>query len=373
MKVAIVHDWLTGMRGGERVLEILCRLYPEAPIYTLFYNPARVSETINKHNVRTSFLQKLPFSIKCYRRYLPLFPVAVEQFDFRKYDMVISSSHCVAKGALTAPDTLHICYCYTPLRYGWDMYQEYFGGKKAGFPEKSIIWPVMNYLRMWDAASSSRVDEFIAISHAVARRIEKYYRREAAVIHPPVDTSFFVPGNTQDNYFLVVSSMVPYKRVDIAVHAFNELGLPLRVVGGGPLRKTIQRKAKSNVEFLGEVSDRELLGLYQGCRALVFAGIEDFGIAPLEVQAAGRPVIAYGKGGLLETVVEGKTGIFFEEQSADSLIDAVKRFEKTEFSPELIRNHSLNFDTEIFKHKLYEHISKRYNEWIQKRKGDFSL
>ncbi len=373
MKVAIVHDWLTGMRGGERVLEILCRLYPEAPIYTLFYNPARVSETINKHDVRTSFLQKLPFSIKCYRRYLPLFPVAVEQFDFRKYDMVISSSHCVAKGALTAPDTLHICYCYTPLRYGWDMYQEYFGGKKTGFPERSIIWPVMNYLRMWDAASSSRVDEFIAISHTVAKRIEKYYRREAAVIHPPVDTSFFVPGNRQDNYFLVVSAMVPYKRVDIVVHAFNELGLPLRVVGGGPLRKTIRRKAKSNVEFLGEVSRHELLGLYQGCRALVFAGIEDFGIAPLEVQAAGRPVIAYGKGGLLETVVPGKTGIFFEEQSADSLIDAVKRFEKTEFNPELIRNHSLNFDTEIFRHKLYEHISKRYSEWIQKRKGDFSL
>lgn len=372
MKVAIVHDWLTGMRGGERVLEILCELYPDAPIYTLFYNPPRMSKAINERKIRTSFLQKLPFSLRMYRRYLPLFPTAVEQFDLREYDVVISSSHCVAKGALTTSDTLHICYCYTPLRYAWDMYEEYFGKDRVGCVERSIIRPVMNYLRVWDVASSRRVDCFAAISDNVARRIEKYYRREAQVIHPPVDTSFFIPGDDRGDFFLVVSAMVPYKRVEIVVDAFNKLGLPLKVVGGGPLRKEIQRKAKRNVEFLGEVSDNELLKLYQRCRALVFAGVEDFGIAPLEVQAAGRPVIAYGRGGFLETVVEGKTGIFFSEQSSFSLIDAVGKFQKMDFDPELIRNHALQFDTNVFKQEIHDYVEKRYQEWTRKRRGVFS-
>ena len=372
VKVAIVHDWLTGMRGGERVLEILCELYPDAPVYTLFYNPARMSKAINERKIRTSFLQKLPFSLKMYRRYLPLFPIAVEQFDLREYDVVISSSHCVAKGALTTSDTLHICYCYTPLRYAWDMYEEYFGKDRISCVERSIIRPIINYLRVWDVASSRRVDCFAAISHNVARRIEKYYRREAQVIHPPVDTSFFMPGNDRGNFFLVVSAMVPYKRVEIVVDAFNKLGLPLKVVGGGPLRKKIERKAKRNVEFLGEVSDRELLGLYQRCRALVFAGVEDFGIAPLEAQAAGRPVIAYGRGGFLETVVEGKTGIFFNEQSSFSLIDAVRKFQKMDFDPELIRNHALQFDTNVFRQKIHDYVEKRYQEWTRKRRGVFS-
>ena len=362
MKVAIVHDWLIGMRGGERVLEVLCRLYPDAHIYTLFYNPAKISDVINSRDIKTSFLQKFPFSLKWYRKYLPLFPVAIEQFDLRNYDMVISSSHCAAKGVLTGSETCHICYCYTPLRYGWDMYQEYFGEKKLSFLERGIVWPVMNYLRIWDVASSNRVDEFIAISRNVARRIEKHYRREAAVIYPPVDTSFFVPGGDVGDYFLVVSAFVPYKRVEIAVRAFNELELPLKIVGKGPMKKEIQKEAGDNIEFLGEVSDSELLRLYQRCCALIFPGVEDFGIAPLEVQAAGRPVIAYGCGGLLETVLDGRTGIFFSEQTHFSLVSAVKYFQKMNFDSEVIRSHALCFDTKVFKEKIRDYIEKRYQK-----------
>jgi glycosyltransferase involved in cell wall biosynthesis len=361
------------MRGGERVLEIFCKLYPDADIYTLFYNPKKISEVINSMEVRTSFLQNFPFSLKWYRKYLTLFPLAVEQFDLREYDLVISSSHCAAKGVLTTPDCLHICYCYTPFRYGWDMYQEYFGEGKLGCPGKVIVLPVMNYLRLWDCLSSNRVDYFIAISDNVAKRIEKHYRREAVVIHPPVDTSLFTPGGEQGDFFLVVSAFVPYKRVDILVHAFNELGLPLKIVGRGPLKKRIQREAKSNTEFLEDVSDSELLKLYQRCRALVFAGIEDFGLAPLEVQSAGRPVIAYGKGGLLETVVEGRTGIFFREQTPEAVIGAVKKFQEMSFEEKTIREHAIQFGIEDFKKKFQGYVEERCREWIQERRGVFSL
>lgn len=372
MKVAIVHDWLTGMRGGERVLEIFCQLYPDAVIYTLFYNPSRISEVINKMEIRTSFLQNLPFSIKLYRKYLPLFPLAVEQFDLRGYDLVISSSHCVAKGVLTNPDTLHICYCYTPFRYGWDMYQEYFGEGKLSCPGKVFVLPVINYLRMWDCVSSNRVDYFIAISDNVAGRIEKHYRRKATVIHPPVDTSLFTPGGEQGEFFLVVSAFVPYKRVDVIVHAFNELGLPLKIVGGGPLKKRIQREAKGNIEFLGEVPDSELCKLYQRCRALIFAGIEDFGLVAVEVQSAGRPVIAYGSGGLLESVVDGETGIFFNEQTPEAVINAVRKFQEMSFKTEVIREHAIQFGVEDFRQKFKDYVEKRYREWMQRTRDEIS-
>ena len=372
MKVAIVHDWLTGMRGGERVLEIFCQLYPSAVIYTLFHNPERMSKVINRMDIRTSFLQNFPFSTKSYRKYLPLFPLAVEQFDLREYDLVISSSHCAAKGVLTTPETCHICYCYTPFRYGWDMYQEYFGKGKLSCFAKPFVLPVMNYLRMWDCLSSNRVDYFIAISDNVRRRIEKHYRREAVVIHPPVDTSFFMSGEEQDEFFLIVSAFAPYKRVDLAVSAFNELGFPLKIVGDGPLKKKIRREAKGNIEFLGEVSDSELRSLYQRCRALIFVGIEDFGLVPLEVQSAGRPVIAYGKGGLLETVVDGKTGIFFDKQSPSAIVDAVKKFKKMSFNSNVIREHAVRFGIENFKQKFKDYVEKRCSEWIQRRKGKIS-
>ena len=373
MKVAIVHDWLTGMRGGERVLEIFCQLYPDAVIHTLFYNPKKMSKVINRMDIRTSFLQNFPFSLKWYRKYLALFPLAVEQFDLREYDLVISSSHCVAKGVLTNPDTLHICYCYTPFRYGWDMYQEYFGKGKLNCAEKVFVLPGINYLRMWDCVSSNRVDYFIAISNNVARRIQKHYRREATVIHPPVNTSFFIPGGEQDEFFLVVSAFVPYKRVDLIVRAFNKLGLPLKIVGEGPLKKKLQREAKGNIEFPGDVPDSELCKLYQCCRALIFAGIEDFGLAPLEVQSAGRPVIAYGRGGLLETVVERRTGLFFNEQTPEAVVDAVKKFQGMSFETEVIREHAVQFGVESFKRKFSDYVEKRQREWMQTtKKGEIS-
>jgi len=373
VKVAIVHDWLTGMRGGERVLEIFCRLYPDAVIHTLFHNPGRVSKVINNMEVKTSFLQHFPFSRKCYRKYLPLFPLAVEQFDLRGYDLVISSSHCAAKGVLTTPDTLHVCYCYTPFRYGWDMYHEYFGREKLNCLERIIIPPVISYLRVWDSSSSNRVDDFIAISNTVAQRIERYYRRESTVIRPPVDTSFFVPGSEQGDFFLVVSAFVPYKRVDVIVRAFNELGVPLKIVGDGPLRRKIQGEANRNIEFLGEVSDSKLRELYQRCRALIFAGVEDFGLAPLEAQSAGRPVIAYGAGGLLETVIDWKTGIFFKEQTPAAVVDAVKTFHGVGFESQVIREHAVQFGIESFEQKIKDYIEGRFQEWTQRRKDRISF
>ena len=252
------------------------------------------------------------------------------------------------------------------------MYQEYFGEGKLNCAEKVFVSPVLNYLRIWDCVSSNRVDYFIAISNSVARRIQKHYRREATVIHPPVNTSFFIPGGEQDEFFLVVSAFVPYKRVDLIVRAFNKLGLPLKIVGEGPLKKRIQRQAKSNIQFLGDVPDSELCKLYQCCRALIFAGIEDFGLAPLEVQSGGRPVIAYGRGGLLESVVERRTGLFFNEQTPEAVVDAVKKFQGMNFETEVIREHAVQFGVESFKQKFSDYVEKRQREWMQRRKGEIS-
>jgi glycosyltransferase involved in cell wall biosynthesis len=358
MKVAIVHEWLLGMTGSEKVVEALCELFPQATLFCLIYNKKNLSETINKMKIKPSFVQYLPFAMTKYRYYLPLFPYAIEQFDLRDYDLVISSNHCVAKGVITKPKTLHICYCHTPMRYGWEFYFEYFGNSKLN----SIISFFMNYIRIWDVVSSNRVDYFIANSRAVAARINKHYRREATLIYPPIDTSIYRPDSKDENFFLIVSRLVPYKRIDIAIKAFNELKLPLIIIGDGPELKKLKKMANSNIEFKGKQDTKIISKFYAQCKALVFPGEEDFGMVPIEAQAAGRPVIAYKAGGALETIIDGITGIFFEEQTHESLIQAIRKFETIKFDKEKIRTHALKFDKAIFKEKMKEFIASKIKE-----------
>lgn len=366
MRVALVHDWLTGMRGGERCLEVFCELFPEADLYTLLHVPGSVSSVIERMPIKTSFIQKLPFTRRGYRRYLPLFPIAVEGFNLKGYDLILSCSHCVAKGIIPPPDALHVSYVLSPMRYAWDMYPDYFGEKGHGG-----IRLFMHYLRMWDVASSKRVDHFLCISRHVKNRIKKYYRRDSEIIYPPVDAGRFKLSDKKEDFFLVVSSFVPYKKIDLAIEAFNRIGYPLKIIGSGSEEKRLRSVAGSNVEFLGWQPDEEVSKFYSECRALIFPGEEDFGIVPLEAMACGKPVIAYGRGGVLETVVPyGKkssgqetppTGLFFYEQHVDSLIHAVSQFEKieTEFDPAAIRAHALQWDREIFKEKMKNRILEK--------------
>ncbi len=367
MKVALVHDWLTGMRGGERVLEVLCELFPDADLYTLLHVKNRLSPLIEGMKIKTSFVQKFPMVSRHYRYYLSVFPSAIEHFDLRGYDLIISSSHCVAKGILPMPDTLHLAYCHTPMRYVWDMQFEYFH-RSGGWFRNLLVSSMANYLRIWDVTSSQRVDEFIANSNFVRRRIKRYYGRESTVIYPPVKCDYFQPAvdSKEGDYFLMVTALAPYKRVDLAIEAFNRLGKPLLIVGDGQEMNRLKEKAKKNVEFLGWQGDEKVRDYYRGCKALVFPGKEDFGITPVEAQACGKPVIAYGKGGVLETVrpypEERPTGIFFEEPTADSLIRAIDLFERwrDRFDPREIRNHALPFDQKIFREKIRSFVEERY-------------
>lgn len=366
MRVAIIHDWLTGMRGGERCLEVFCEIFPDAHLYTLLHIPRSVSSIIEQMPIQTSFVQRLPFSKRGYRRYLPLFPMAVEHFNLKGYDLILSCSHCVAKGIIPPPDALHISYLFTPMRYAWDMYGDYFGEKKS-----RMIPFFIHYLRMWDVTSSERVDHFLCISKHVENRVKKFYRREGEVIHPPVDIRRFRLQDKKEDFFLIVSSFVPYKRIDLAIEAFNRLGFPLKIIGSGSEEKRLRSMARSNVEFLGWQPDERVAEGYLKCRALIFPGEEDFGIVPLEAMASGKPVIAYGRGGALETIVpydqpdpgrdKASTGLFFREQSVDSLVNAVEQFSKIEreFDPVAIRNHALQWDREIFKEKIKKNIFEK--------------
>lgn len=367
MNVAIIHDWLTGMRGGEKCLEVFCELFPDAHLYTLLHIKGKLSPTIEAMDIRTSFVQRLPMVEKRYRNYLPLFPTAIEMFDLKGYDLVLSSSHCVAKGVIPPPDSLHVSYVYSPMRYVWDMYPHYFGPGKVGRVSGKLIPLFANYLRMWDAASSRRVDDFIAISGYVGKRIEKYYRRSSDVIYPPVDgSSFSVSGRTED-YYLIVSAFAPYKRVDLAVEAFNRLGLKLRIIGTGQDEKRLKELAGPNIEFLGWQSDEAVREHYSSCRALIFPGEEDFGIVPLEAMASGRPVVAYGAGGALETVAPlggpspHPTGVFFHEQTPEALAAAVKKLEDNmdRFDPDNTRAHAMGFDRAVFKKTVKDYITRR--------------
>lgn len=361
MKVALVHDWLANTGGAEAIVWALHELYPEAPVYTLVHNPDRLPEKFRELDVRTSFLQKIPGAKRKYQAFLPLMPVAVEQFVLTGYDVVISSSHACAKGVITRPETLHVCYCHTPMRYAWEFYHEYLAREEVGGLGRLLIAPVMTKLRLWDYVSAQRVDRFVANSTAVAARIRKHYRREATVIHPPVDTCRFSPGPRED-FFLVVSRLVGYKRVDLAVKACTRLGLRLVVIGDGSQRQSLRRLAGPTVTFLGRQPDEVVADHFARCRAFLFPGEEDFGITPVEAQAAGKPVIAYGRGGVLDTVLPGETGLLFAEQTPDSLVAALREFLANEerFSPEQIRRHALGFDRTAFKDKMARLVDEEY-------------
>lgn len=354
MRVALVHDWLTGMRGGEKVLEVLCELYPGADLFTLFHRPGSVSPLIEDRRIVTSFVQRLPAAARHYRRYLPLFPRAIEQMDLRGYDLVISSSHCVAKSVITAPGTRHLCYCHSPMRYAWDQFDAYFGPARVGpFVSRWFYRPVLARLARWDAATAVRPQRFIANSRHVAVRIRRYYNREATIVHPPVDTEFYTPAlpgdgtagraTAPDAHLLIVSALVPYKRVDLAIAASARAGLPLRIVGEGPERASLERQAGPTVTFLGHVSDAAIREEYRGARAVLLPGEEDFGIVPVEAQACGRPVVALGRGGASETVVHGETGLLFDDPSVESLAGALRQLERTTFESAAIRRQAERF------------------------------
>jgi glycosyltransferase involved in cell wall biosynthesis len=372
LKVALVHDWLTGMRGGEKVLEIFCELFPEAPIYTLLYNSGSVSQKIAAHDIHTAFIDRLPLKRTKYRHYLPLFPTAIEQFDFKGYDLILSTSHCVAKGIITPPDALHISYVHTPMRYVWDMYHEYFEKGRVGWFGRLIIPYFANYLRSWDVSSSPRVDWYVANSRHVANRIKKYYHRDAEVIHPPVDTDRFSVTHKSGDYYLVVSALAPYKKIDLAIEAFNRMKKKLIVIGNGPEEKKLHRMAGPTIEFLDWQPHEELSAYYSECTALIFPGEEDFGIVPVEAMACGKPVIAFNKGGALETIIGSSknspdkgTGLFFPEQTSDSLIEAVGAFEQISWDPDFISNHAKKFDRKSFTEKIQKFIQGKISEFMK--------
>ena len=344
MKVALVHDWLTGMRGGEKVLEVLCGLFPGADLFTLFHRPGTVSPAIERHPIHSSFVQRLPFATRFYRRYLPIFPLAIERFRFDGYDLIVSSSHCVAKSIVPPRGARHICYCHSPMRYAWDQFDAYFGPARVGrVASRWVYKPMLDRLARWDRATAVRVDRFVANSQHVAGRICRYYNRAAAVVYPPVDTVFYRPGAPPEPHVLIVSALVPYKRIDLAIDACARAGSPLRIAGDGPERAALERRAGRTVEFLGPLSGERLRDEYCRARAVLLPGEEDFGIVPVEAQACGTPVIAFARGGALETVKEGETGIFFHEPTAESLADALQRARAIAFDREALHRHAEQF------------------------------
>ncbi len=364
MRVALVHDWLTGMRGGERCLEVFCGLFPEADLYTLLHVPGSVSPLIEGRRIVTSPIQGLPGAARRYRSYLPLFPWAVSRWDFTGYDLILSSSHCVAKAARRVPPARHLCYCYTPVRYAWDLYDDYFGPGRAGLATRLAARPLMAWLRHWDRGTADRVDRFVGISHCVADRIRRHYSREADVIYPPVDCAAFRVATGDQGYDLVVSALVPYKRVDLAILAANRLRRRLVVVGTGPDMEKLKALAGPTVEFAAWQSDAQLSGWYAGCRSFWFPGLEDFGITPLEAMASGKPVVAYAAGGALETVVgleaPESTGVFFKEQTVDGLVEAVETLERerARIRPEACRKRAEAFDLPRFRTEVQAVVAR---------------
>ncbi len=345
MRTALVHDWLTGMRGGERVLESLCDLYPDADIFTLYHRRGSVSSSIERHRIRTSFVQRLPLASSLYRHYLPLFPMAVEQFDLDPYDLVISSSHCAAKAAVPSGRARHLCYCHSPMRYAWDQFDAYFGPARAGrLASRWVYKPALARLARWDRSTTTRVHRFVANSAHVAGRIRRYYNRVATIVHPPVDTVFFHPADVPlGNHFLIVSALVPYKRIELAMTACDRVGAALRIVGDGPDRARLEAKAGRNVEFLGRLSDEAVRDEYRRALAVLLPGEEDFGIVPVEAQACGRPVVALGRGGALDTVIDGENGVLFADPDAELLAEALTRVARQSFDSARIRQGTQRF------------------------------
>lgn len=367
MKVAIVHDWLVEKGGAELVLKELIACYPQADLFSLldFMDDDSRNYYLNGKSVTTSFLQKLPRAKKAYRNFLPLMPFAIEQFDLTSYDLVISSSYAVAKGVITGPDQLHICYCHSPIRYAWDMQYQYLkeSGLTKGLKATFVKW-TLHKIRNWDFRSSASVDYYIANSSFIKRRIMKFYKRDAEVINPPVDVTNFTLEVNKEDFYLTASRMVPYKKIDLIVRAFAQMpDKELIVIGSGPDFDKIKSFATNNVKLMGYQSFDVLKDHMQRAKAFVFAAEEDFGIVPVEAQACGTPVIAYGKGGALETVVDGKTGIFFKEQTVEALKQAVSNFEKCTFDPEIIRGHALNFSIDNFRNRIVSLVDKALIEF----------
>jgi len=359
LRVALVHDWLTGMRGGERTLDAICELFPEAHRFTLLHVPGSVSPTIEAGPMHTSFIQRLPLAARYYRPLLPLFPAAIEQFDLDAFDVVISSSHCAAKSAIPTGRARHLNYCFTPMRYAWDQFDAYFGPARVGPVASRVFRWGLSAMARWDVSTADRVDRYVAISQYVAGRIRRYYNRAASVVHPPVDTKFFHPsGRPSDGYALIVSALVPYKHVDLAMRACARAGVPLRVVGTGPDADRLREAAQPGVEFLGALSDEQVRTAYQGAAAVLLPGTEDFGIAPVEGQACGRPVVALRHGGACETVVDGVTGILVPEATDTAFADAVHQVVHGSFDPDAIRRHALGFSRERFQDELRAQIGE---------------
>ena len=365
MRVALIHDHLAQDGGAERVLKVLAEIFPEAPIFTLLYEKKNADKYYRHRAIETSIIQKLPGGISHYQWYMPFMPMAVEFFDLSGYDLVISDSSSFAKGVITSNHTLHICYCHTPTRYLWSDTHQYINDLKYNQYFKKIISLVLNYIRMWDKLAADRVDSFIANSKFVAGRIKKYYKRESTIIYPPVEIDKFKLADGLGDYFLIGGRLAPYKRVDLAVLAFKKMNKKLKIFGDGTELKRLKDLARGheNIEFLGRIDDGVKAELYAHCQAFIYTQEEDFGITAVEAQASGRPVIAFRQGGATETVKEGITGIFFNEQTVDSLEKAILSFDVTKFKPEIIRRKAEQYSVARFKKELTVFVNKEYEKF----------
>jgi len=363
VRVALVHDWLTGMRGGEKVLLSLARLFPDAPIYTLLHVRGSVASELESRDIRTSFVQRLPLAATRYRHYLPLFPAAAASLDLSGFELVVSSSHCAAKGVRVDADALHLCYCHTPMRYVWDRYDDYFGPGRLSAPARLLVPVIAEALRAWDIATSRNVTCFAANSSYVASRIRRYYGREAEVIPPPVDTDFFTPGDeAPGDYDLVVSALAPYKRLDLVLDSYRGTGRRLKIVGTGPEEARLRALAPPEASFLGRVEDPELRDLYRGCRAVIMPGVEDFGIVPLEAMACGRPAVVFAEGGGRESVTPGETGLIFEELSAESLRAVIDCLGSMRFNTAALRARAEEYGRKRFEERLRTFVDRASTE-----------
>ena len=368
-RVAIVHEWFTSMRGGEKCVEALCEVYPDATLFVLLHTKGTVSPIIERMPIRTSWVSKLPFARERYRHYLPLFPKAVRAHDLSGFDLVISSHHCVAKGVRVPADALHICYCYTPMRYIWSQYEDYFDPERSGLLTRIGMRMFVNRLRAWDLATAGNPHKYIAISRNIRDRISMIYNRTSDVIYPPVETAALPVSRQNDGFALVVSALVPYKRVDLAVEACTRLGRQLVVIGDGPDLGRLQRLGGPTVRFLGWQNDDVVRDHFARCSCVLFPGEEDFGIVPVEAMACGKPVVAYARGGALETVLDGpdrRTGVLFEEQTSEALAVAIQRCDATQFDPDALHAWALEFDRELYKKRMADYIQ---NAWVEFRGG----
>jgi glycosyltransferase involved in cell wall biosynthesis len=364
MKVAIVHDFLNQMGGAERVVAALHETFPDAPIYTSIVDRDILWPELVAADIRPSWMQKLPGLKKHFKKYLPLYPLAIESLDVKEYDLIISSSSAFAKGAIKGAHALHVCYCYTPMRFVWD-YKNYVENEDLSTPTRLILHFVIAGLRQWDLKTRHRPDYYIAVSSVVWKRIKKIYGVDAEVIFPPVDVRKYKGRAHADDFYLIVSRLNPYKKIELAVEAFNILGLPLRIIGSGPCLKTLKEIARPNISFLGRLEDKEVEEYYASCKALILPGKDDFGIVPLEANAAGRPVIAFHGGGALDTIIEGVNGLFFRKSTMKSLMGAVKAFEdgRYDFKSANIQAHALRFDKAVFKNRIKKYVLDKYMEF----------